>query len=270
MRRGELLVAEELQPRIEIRELGEVFRHRVAAARVARQVLLRAPYGEVAQRLALAGLVLAEGRRALVAERVRKHRMEGLELGLEDVVAHDFLSRLVAGAEFLGELGDIGKLGGGEVVKLRDVLDAQVDGVDVAARGGQVRGVLDRREGLGGVERVDKKEVRPGVVGEGLGELAQIVEIAHAPGLGGAHRVELRHDAAGRVLEVLVHGGQAGGGHDERARGSDSIGDEFNDVVAQRQVARDVEGGLAPHLARDVGVRLHVLVLVDLARAAVF
>ena len=105
----------------------------------------RAPGGPVDEALALADLERLErglpGRRAAD----REHPLQGGLLGLPDQVAVDEDVVAVELAQLLGVPLDDGAVGRGQVRGLADVLHAQVQRVDEAAGGGQVRAGLDRR-----------------------------------------------------------------------------------------------------------------------------
>ena len=142
VRGGELLVAEELQPRVKVR--------------VGRGVEVRAPFGKTLEVLALAAGELTERVGSFPRPVQAVKVAEDMQLRRVDLVAVDAVCRAVALLELCGDVGDVGAGGGIEKRKLRDVFNAQVDGVEEAPGCGQVRGVFHRRARLGGVERVDE------------------------------------------------------------------------------------------------------------------
>ena len=181
----QLLIAEELQPRVELRQIGDIEVKCVAAAAVALQLGLSAPQGKVAQAAALAALVFTKGRTALRRHLLVEELLQYLQLGLEDGVAVNLLCGVVALAELGSQLGHIILQLWAQELELRNILDADVNGVDETAGGGQVRRILHWRERFTCMQRVNKEEVI--VRRENLCKLGQVAEITHAPGLVGAH-----------------------------------------------------------------------------------
>lgn len=163
-------------------------------------------------------------------------------------------------ASAVGEGVDLGARRLGEAVGAGQVAQVDVDGVEKATRGRQVGRGLHRRDGLGGVQRVDEDEVRVVLAGGPLAEGAEVAEVADALAAGSPNLVQLRQQPGPRLL--LHDGGQLqslghGDEHGPLASFGQRSGLDLRDdlVPAQGQVARDLEGGLAHHRAVDV-VRL--------------
>ena len=125
-------------------------------------------------------------------------------------------------AQGSGKNSQLGSFGGGKVGNLGNVFDAQVERAYVAARHRQVRRRADRRQRLGGVQRVDEHEGRAEVAGRPAGEVGQVTQVPVAPGVPGAQRVQLQREAPGtaprhRGADVLgvraAAPGLAGGGN---------------------------------------------------------
>ena len=272
LRHAALLVGDELQPHVELHQLLRVAPRVLRRAVVLRLASLRrAPLGELAQPLALVQAEQLEVPRArLVRRREVKQRAKRRELRRENPVALQRLRGVVHRLEFRSKLFDVPPVPLVQQRVLRHLLHRDVDRVDKPAGGGQIRRVLDRRDGFGGVHRVDQQVVR--ALGRyRLGNRAQVVEVADAPGLQRAHRVQLRHHTPHRVLHNLGGGGQGSRHHDQRAGLVQVVGFQVQFVVAGGQVAGHVERGFAPHHTVGGGKRRGpVLVLVGVARGAVF
>ena len=116
---------------------------------------------------------------------------------------------------------------------------------------GQVRRRLERRQRLGGVQRVDQDVVgaearRPG------GQRAEVGEVADAPRARGPDAVELRREPPAPVVARGVREPQPGRRDDQRAGHLAVVRAGVQRVVAQRQVARHRERRLADPGAVDV------------------
>ena len=264
-----LLVRDELQPHVELDRFLVGGLRRVLAV-LDRVGLDGAPLAELAQALALVQGVQLE---IVRAPRVLLGQVEQLaqdrELHLKHGVAVQRVGGVVHRFQRADQLVDLRARFHAELGELGDCLDGNVDGIDKAARGGEVRGVLHRRDGLRRVHRVDQQVVRA-LGGDSLGDAREVFKVADAPGLRGAHGVELRHHAVrGPALKRLV-GGQAGRHNNERADLVQVVGLQVQLVPTFGQVAGDVEGRLAPDGAVCGGGRRRpVLVLVGVARGPV-
>ena len=271
LRHAALLVGDELQPHVEPHQLLRVLARVLRRAVVFRLACLRrAPLGELAQPLALNLAEQLEVPRArLVRRRKVKQRAQRRQLRGENPVALQGVCGVVHRLQLRSKLLDVLPVPLVQQPILRHLLHRDVDRVDKPAGGGKVRRVLDRRDGFGGVYRVDQKVVRA-LGRHRFGDRAEVVEVADAPGVQRAHRVQLRHHAPHRVLHNLGVGGQGRRHHDQRADLIQVVGLQVQLVVAGRQIARHVERGLAPDHAVGSGERRGpVLVLVGVARGAV-
>ena len=224
---GELLLEQPLQPAVEV-DLGGVplAEGRDGGARGVLQlvgpvgprqpVLLdeRAPGGERREAVALAVAELDERPLPPAGQAQVEDEPQGLLLGGPRGVAVDPVDRVQR-----ARLGSQGRHPAVRRVlepgQLGHVLDPQVERVDEAPGGRQVRRGLHRRDRLGGVQRVDQHEV--GVVrGRGPGrEVGEVAEVADAPRLGRAHLVQLRHQADDPPLGHRGRQREALRGHDE-------------------------------------------------------
>ena len=163
-------------------------------------------------------------------------------------------------ASAVGEGVDLGARRLGEAVGAGQVAQVDVDGVEEATRGRQVGRGLHRRDGLGGVQRVDEDEVRVVLAGGPLPEGAEVTEVTDALAAGSPYLVQLRQQPGPRLLlhdggqlQTLGHGDEHGPLAPFGQRSGLDLRDDL--VPPQGQVARDLEGGLAHHRAVDV-VRL--------------
>ena len=116
----------------------------MALARLRRGVLLRAPIRKIAQATALLAGVAHEGLFALRGGLVVKELAQHLQLGLKNGVAVNLLGAAIALAKLLGQLAHIILQVLRQELELRDGFNVQVERVDKAPRGGQVRRVLHR------------------------------------------------------------------------------------------------------------------------------
>ena len=133
---------------------------------------------------------------------------------------------------------------------LGDPLDAEVDRVEEPARAGQVRRGLQRRQRLGGVQRVDQDEVGTQLAGRPDGQVGEVGEVAEAPAAAGADAVEL-----GREPPLAPPVGPLGeaepGGRDDQVGARLGVAAAgLEQVVAERQVGRHRERRLADPAAR--------------------
>ena len=151
---------------------------------------------------------------------------------------------------------------------LRDPLQPEVDRVGEAAAGGQVGRGLHRRPRLGRVQRVDQDEV--GAVGAGRpdGQVLQVGEVPDPPGLARPDAVQLRGQPPGAALPHPVRQSEPLRGDDQRHRRRPLVRAGVQGVVAQRQVAGDLEGGLAHPAAVDLLRRVPVLQLAQRSAVA--
>ena len=211
LRGGELLVAQPLQPAEEphpvrelLRERGDLRRARVAQLLgpvVSGEVLgERAPDGELVQLRALVGRNASKARSRSGVRGAAWIRSRAASLAAYDAWRSISPSSSSNGpAAYASTFARCFVRQGGE---LGHVGDAQVERVEVAARGREVRRVLDRRDRLGGVERVDEHEVRA-EAGRPPGLRREVGEVADAPRVARAHGVELGHHAPHLVREVV-------------------------------------------------------------------
>ena len=130
--------------------------------------------------------------------------------------------------------GVVGKVGG-----FGDRAGTDINRVDIAPRGGKIRGILHRRGRFRSMKGVSKDERAP-VRGGMAGQRAQGVEIADSPGSGIADRIELRHQTRLWVSDEVVGGRKAGGRNNERRFRLPACGGRcVKGVPPQWQVFRD-------------------------------
>ncbi len=267
----ELLVEDPLQPALEV-DLGDVLLRPGQDARRVRVPELdrplgevrpvrrreRRPDGEVPQTDALP---LAVGGEGSLTPRGAGHDEQGLQrraLGRPGGVAVDDVEPGELVVESVAQPRDARAdvVGSGRV--FGDALDAEVERVREAARGGQVGRGFEGRDGLAGVQRVHEDVVGAGGRGRPDGQVLEVDEVADAPGLGRADAVELRRDAPRAALADLGREAQPGrrddqghGGLVRRPRRVGAAGAER--VVTERQRVRDLERGLPHRPAARVG-----------------
>ena len=181
-------------------------------------LLERAPQREVRER---SSLPLDEGlERRLPARRARcgEDDLERRALGQPGRIPVDVRGIRVRRRHRLARPRDGRAVVGREVRRLTDVFGAHVERREEAAGRGQVRRRLDARGDLRRVDGVDEEEV--GAVRSGdRGEVAEVGEVADAPGPTRAHRVQLRHEPPRPAAVPAGRRGKAVRGHDEHGRG---------------------------------------------------
>ena len=129
-------------------------------------------------------------------------------------------------------------------------LDPQIQRIDEPTRGRQVRRRLHRRGRGGGVQRVDQDETRAVPRARPHRQIGQISQIAYAPRSLGSHAVELGGQPPGPPGAQPRWQLQRAGGDDERRAGVERPDLQVQPVIAQRQVAGQLEGGLADPVGR--------------------
>ena len=231
LRGRHLLVDEPLHPHVEVDERGvrlaeggDGGRRRVpelgrpAAGRpwtslIAHQVAKsRRPEPSTAQNASYSARALG-GQPRLV------DRLEGRPLGPPDGVAVEQVGGEVQLAQLARPAARRASATAGVSARvLRDVLDAQVHRVGEAPRDGQVRRRRHRRHRRRRVQRVDEDEAGAELASAPRGQRGEVVQVAHAPRLRRAHRVDLRHEAPLAVAGDRVRV-EAVRRHDERRRG---------------------------------------------------
>ncbi len=266
LRGGQLLISEPLQPGV---ELGIRAGGRGRAARITVRARPVAPVGPVplGERapggpvLELAALALAEPLVLAAPGLAERHPVDDFQrrpLGRPDRVPVDERRGGVAGQERGGERLDPRPLRGVQPAVLGDVLDPQVERADVAPGHRQVRGVADRRQRLGGVQRVDQYEAGAQVAGAPGGQVGQVAQIAVTPRLAGADRVELDGEPPGPAVRdpgpgepglaagFLAPAGPGGAGHAvERVQDrGEGLRAHLDFLVARVPVAGRDPGGL--------------------------
>ena len=254
---GQLLVQHPLQPADEVdlvgvqgAELPDRGRRRMlqldGPVGEVRAVVLtqHGPLGEPLQ--SLAGPPAERGERQPAPRRTR-HAVDDpqrLPLGGPGRVPLDGLPGL-GGLQTGPERGDGGALTVVQSDRLGDPLRSDVEGVEEAPGARQVRRRLHRRHRLGGVQRVDQDVVRAVLPGGPHGQVGEVGQVTDPPGLPRPDAVELGRQAPGPALPQP-------GGKTEPGRRDDQRHGRFRTaaagpdrVVAQRQVGRDLEAGLA-------------------------
>ncbi len=201
----------------------------------------RAPRGEVLEPLALLGAERVERRLPGGRPGRGEHDLERRLLGLPRGVAVDGAGVGVEVAHRVERPLDERAVGRGQVPRLADVLDPDVQRVDEAAARREVGRGRHRGAGLGGVQRVDEDEVRAGLVRGEPGQVRQVGQVADAPGRARPHRVQLGHEAPRAAfrdgcgqLEPLRR-------HDERRARVGAVALGVQVVPPEGQVGRDLE-----------------------------
>ena len=184
-------------------------------------------------------------------------------------VAVDRVLRRQPGRQLPDELVDRVPLVLGQRGVLGDPLDAEVDRVEEPARAGQVRRGLQRRQRLGGVQRVDQDEVGTQLAGRPDSEVGEVGEVAEAPAAAGADAVELGRETPLALPVGPLGEAEPGGRHDQVGAGHGVAAAGLEQVVAERQVGRHRERRLADAAALDLAGRDPVVDLVGPAGAAV-
>ena len=257
----ELLVQQPLHPHVEVDPVGQPGPrlHRVRGVGARRGVVplggvlaellpQRAPQAEVLQALPALGHEAAQLLLAVRGAADGEQQLEALQLGRVRLVPVDGAGVEVVLALDGGQRVDHLEVARAQVGVLGDLGDAQVEGVEEAAAGRQVRRGLHRRCGLGGVQRVDQQVVRP-LLARDRGEAREVRGVAHAPRAPGGHRVDLRHVAPAVPAVQPVGAGEAPRGHGQRRRDRASavdLGALGADLVpAHGEALGHLEGGLA-------------------------
>ncbi len=260
----ELLVDDPLEPRLELDLAAVPLRERRDGGGVdVTQVLGpgavvvavlggdHAPGREVAQRVTVPA---PEGRQVLVATGAARrgvHDLQGGALRGPRGVAVDGVGVVEAGVHVRGQRLDGRARGGRQLGVLHDPLHPHVERVEEPARGRQVGGRLQRRDRLGGVQRVDQQEVGAELGGGPHGEVGQVDEVAHAPGLARPHAVQLRRETPGPAVADRLRQAEPRRGHDQHRVGHRVAGARTDAVVAERQVGGDRERRLTDRPVAD-------------------
>ena len=203
----------------------------------------RTPGGEVVERASFALPVFGIGEVAAGRPRHPIHLLERCPFGRPRRVPVDRVDAFGAALHVVAQPAD--PAAAADVRELGDGLDPEVDRVDEATRGRQVRRGLHRRGGCGGVQRIHQ-HVAGLVPRRGPdGQVRQIGEIAYTPRPFRAHAVELRRQAPGPAGSEALRNGQGGRCDDHRGarRGVRVV--EMQPVITQRQVRGQLERGLA-------------------------
>ena len=149
--------------------------------RTAEHIAHRAPDREVAQAGALAAAESLELGITLRGAADAEHHLERATLRLPDRIAIEQRRRCIALAHREGEPVDaIARLGGQQTV-LRNVLDAQIDGIREPPGDGKVRGRGHRRRWRRRMERIDEHEPGAELAAAPARQLRAVAEVAQAP-----------------------------------------------------------------------------------------
>ena len=260
--RGQLPAGQPLQPGVEVRlpaHPAELGRHHVRAGAgqyrgpfpPVRAACLgqHAPGGPVTQLVPGLLAVPVVVRLPRGAQRYLVQDLERGPLGRPHRVPVDQLPGLAGGPERLGQRGEVAALALVQRRVLRDVLDPQVQRADELPAHRQVWRRADRRDRLGGVQRVDQHEPGPELARAQGGQVSQVAKIAVPPGRGRPDRVELDGQAPGplgrrrrdsvRPGRLLGPGGGAAGGRvPERGEDGFDRGRRHGDLAATRGPVR--------------------------------
>ena len=152
---------------------------------------------------------------------------------------------------------------------LGDPLDAEVDRVEEPARAGQVRRGLQRRQRLGGVQRVDQDEVGTELAGRPDGQVGEVGEVAEPPAAAGADAVELGREPPLAPPVGLLGEAEPGGRDDQVGARLRVAAAGLEQVVAERQVGRHRERRLADPAPVDLAGLDPVVDLIGPAGASV-
>ena len=230
--------------------------------REVRAVLLaqHRPLGEPLQSLAGPTAERLEGELASRGPGDAVDDPQRLPLGGPGRVAFDRLPRL-RGVQAGAQGRDGGALALVQLDRLGDPLRSDVERVEEAPGARQVRRRLHRRHRLGGVQRVDQDVVRAVRATGPDREVGQIGQVTDAPGVVRPDAVELGGQAPGPALPHPLRDPEPGRGDDQGHRRLLTAAAGPNGVVAQGQVAGDLEAGLADPAAVDLPGRGPVLQL---------
>ena len=253
---GELLVDDPLQPPVEQSTSVEVHPRRRRHGRGPRgscssvgplvpgqPVLLgeRAPGGEVDQALRPPARRTRRTRARAAWTAAAGRRSAAPPTWPARTASRSMASVGVEGARVVGVPLQQLALGRRDVADLGDVLDPDVDRVDEPPGRRQVGRGLHRRHRLGGVQRVDQDEVRAEVARRPAGQLAEVGQVADAPGAAASARSTAGSSGpnarpAGQRRRQL----EPGRGDDQRGRGGRAAARDGARGVCQpeRQVAR--------------------------------
>ena len=275
--RLELLVEDPLQPAVEVDPVAQplpqgvcrlVPRPQFAPQGGVHGAALpqRAPQREILETAPVLG---PEGREPGVAVGTARdgiHQLQGLELARVCRVARHLGPVVIASGRLGPDERDVPASRGGEVDRLGDGLDAQVERVEEAPGRRQIGRGLHRRGRLGRVQRVDEDPVGPGG-GADRRQVGQILDVADSPGPGGAHRIELGHQPPGVLFACarrqLVSGGDPVGDDDEGRLGVAALALGSQCMPPEWQPLGKPEGGLAHRRAVDLPWRGEVVALGD-------
>ena len=254
--RGELFVQLPLQPAMKINSvrifLGETANtgtggvlQETRPAMPVGAVLFgqRTPGGEVVER---ATFTLAEGCVGQLATRRARHpvkQLERLPLSRPCAVTVDAVElaspMLNVGPQpaHPATLGQVGIFGYG--------LNANIERVEETPGCGQIRRRFHRDRRGGRVQWIDQEVVSAMPGRRPYREIGQVGEIADTPRLSGPHAIELSGQAPPAAGSEPLRQPQPIRRNDQRCAGLEVRRTQMHAVIAQRQVARQQEGGLA-------------------------
>ncbi len=208
------------------------------------------------------------GEPALAAGTARDgiHELQCLKLAPVCRVARHLARVMVTRGRLGPDERDVPTGGGGEVDRLGDRLDADVERAEEAPRRRQVGRSLHRWGRLGGVQRVDQDPVGARSTAD-CGQVGQVLDVADAPRAGRAHGVELGHQAPGPIFAgpsgQRVGSREPVGHDDEGGLGLPPVALGTDDMPAQRQGLRQPERRLTHRHPVDLPRRCVVLTLHD-------
>ena len=229
----------------------------------------RRPDGVVAQHAALAAAVGLEHHLPVVVAPGRPDDAQDAALERPTDAALDALGAPQAPGEFRLGVLDPGAIGLVEQGVLGDRLGADVHRVDEQPARREIGAGFQRLDRLGRVHRVGEDVVGVLLRGRPAGQRAEVVEVADAPRVGRAHRVELHGVTPDAPVPHGAGEAEEGRRDDERRLRPQLVGDQLDAVVAQRQVGRQLEARLAHHAPVDEARRFPVVDLGQLAQPAV-
>ena len=211
----------------------------------------RAPDGEVVQAAALAGAVGGVGH---LAARRPRHQVDALPArpawpahAASRSISSDLSARACTLARALRirpRCADIGEFG--------YRLDPQIQRIYEPARGRQVWRGLHRRGRGAGVQRVDQDKTGAVPRPRPHREIGQVSQIAYAPRSLGSHAVELGGQPPGPSGAQPWWQLQRAGADDQRGTGVERPHLQVQPVIAEREVAGELESGLADPSAIEI------------------
>ncbi len=274
LRAGQLLVQRPLQPLVKVHQVGVRRPERLDGrrARVGQlgrprppvgTVRLRdgAPGGEVGEAVALAPHVRPVRRLSAAAAGHVVNQQQRRAFGRPDGVTVDAVDiaegRLDVGSNPVDSVA-IGRI---EIRILRYELDPEVHRIGEPPAGGQVRRRFHRRDGLGGVQRIDQYESGAVLGGRPGCQVGEVAYIADAPGPARPHAVQLGREPPGPPIAHPLGKAQPAGCDDQCCGGLHAARAGTQRVVAERQITGDLERCLADEPTVDVSRRRPVLQL---------